>query len=206
MRFLLALAATLTLVTTLTAAKKLPDPWDNYDEALFMDMDLDQNIETPRLDRSEQHYIRNFMRGIASELAKKKYIVDLDRNDEVVVVTLPTDELFLPNDTLLSPRYGKFLDPLKGYLRDPSTFKLVYVVHTDNTGSADYNMDLSQERVNTIYDWLLDNANEDMVIIPFAMGDSDPIENNNTRTGRAANRRVELYFIPGPDLILRARK
>lgn len=183
-----------------------PDPWDDYDEVAFMDMDLDENIATPRLQTNkEKTYVRNYMRGVAADLAKKKYVTELDRDNEVVVVTVPTDEIFLPNDTLLNPRSVKRLQPLLKYMEDPGMFKIVYVVHTDNTGSSAYNMDLSQQRLNTLYDWLLENVNEDLVIIPYAMGDTDPLEENNTRRGRAANRRLELYFVPGPELILKAR-
>lgn len=204
MRHLLNIILGIVALTVLTGAAA--DPWDNYDEAVFMDMDLDENIATPALEGSEKQYVRTYMRGLASELAKKNYTIDLERDDEVVVITIPTDNIFLPNDTLLSPRYGRTLNPLLGYLKDPGLFKVVYAVHTDNTGSEIYNQELSQERVNTIYDWLLDNVSEDLVIIPFAMGDTDPIEDNITRAGRAANRRLEIYLIPGPDLILQARR
>lgn len=200
------LAATLAATCQLGAAKPAgPDPWENYDEAVFMDMDLDGNIETPRLEKEEKHYVRTYMRRMANDLAKKKYTVDLDRDDEVVVVTIPQEQLFLPNDTLLNPRYARALDPLLACLDDPGMFKLVYVVHSDNTGSESYNMDLSQQRANTIYDLLIERLSEDQVIIPFAMGDSDPVEPNDTRAGRQANRRTEFYFVPGPSMILKAR-
>lgn len=182
------------------------DPWVGYDEIAFMDMDLDQNIATPALLPSDQKAIRKYMKKLGSDLASKKYIVDMERNDEVVVVTIPTDDLFLPNDTLLSKRAEQKLKPLLNYFREPAMFKVVYSVHTDDTGSPAYLFDLSQERVNSIYDWLLDFVNEDLVIIPYSMGDIDPIELNTTRKGRAANRRVEFYLIPGPEMILKARK
>lgn len=202
--YVFTLIAAMTAALFLTSART-DDPWDNYDEAAFMDMDLDENIETPRLERSEKHFVRTRMRAMATELARKKYTVDLDRDDEVIVVTVPVESLFQPNDTLLSRRYSKTLDPLLAYLKDPGMFKLVYVVHSDNTGSPDYNMELSQERINTIYDLLIEKVSEDQVIIPFAMGDTDPVESNDTRKGRAANRRVEFYFVPGPSMILEAR-
>lgn len=183
------------------------DPWLNYDEAMFMDMDLDENIATPKLQSNEERqFVRSYMRGVASDLVRKKFTVDLDRDDEVVVVTVPTDRIFLPNDTLLSPRAPGVLNPLLSYMKDAGIFKIVYTVHTDNTGSKAYNNELSQQRVNSLYDWMLDNVNEDIVIIPYAMGDSEPVADNDTRKGRAENRRVEFYFIPGPDLILQGRK
>lgn len=67
-------------------------------------------------------------------------------------------------------------------------------------------MYLSHERNNSIYDWLLSQVSEDLIVIPFEMGDTDPIEPNDSRKGRAANRRVEIYLIPGPKMITQAHK
>lgn len=187
------------------AAPPLPDPWDDYDEAVFMDMDLDENVMTPALRKEEKHAVRTYMRKLATELVHKKIRVELDRDDEVVVAVMPTDQLFMPNDTLLSPRGLHTLKPVMDLLKQPGMYKVVYTVHTDNTGSDEYNMWLSQERVNSLYDWMLDQVSEDLVLIPFSMGDTDPIATNDTRKGRAENRRVEFYLIPGPEMILKAR-
>lgn len=146
------------------------------------------------------------MKNIGQQLANKGYIVDIMRDDEVVVVTLPTDELFQPNDTLLSPAAPAKFGPIISILRDPEMFKLVYAVHTDNTGSSQYNMYLSHERNNSVYDWLLGQVSEDLIVIPYEMGDTDPIKPNDSRAGRAANRRVEFFLIPGPKMITLAHK
>ncbi|MCF0219951.1 MAG: OmpA family protein [Muribaculaceae bacterium] len=201
---ILFFAASLSLFAQ--KASELPDPYDGYDEILFMDMDLDQNIETPKLQDAERKAVKKHMSRMANELAHARYVVDLDRDGEVVVVTIPTDDLFLPNDTLLSPKAEVKLKPLLKYLSDPGLFKVVYTIHTDDTGSPDYLFDLSQQRVNSVYDWMLDFVSEDQVIIPYSMGDIDPVETNSTRVGRRANRRMEFYFIPGPEMILKARK
>ena len=84
--------------------------------------------------------------------------------------------------------------------------KIVYAVHTDNTGSVSYNMNLSHERNNSIYDWLLDKINEDLIVIPYEFGDTDPIDTNESRNGRKNNRRLEIFLIPGPKLISLAQK
>lgn len=181
------------------------DPWEGYDEVVYMDYDLDKNIDTPELRKTDKHAVRKYMRAVADRLVHSGYSVELDRDEEVVVVIVPVEQLFLPNDTLLSQRAPAKLTPLVKLMNDPGMYKLVYTVHSDNTGSPDYNMELSQQRVNTIYDWLLDHIDENQIVIPYALGDTDPIEANNTRVGRAANRRVEFYLIPGPELILKGR-
>lgn len=182
------------------------DPYKDYDETRFMDMGLDENLETPLVGSKEHNAIKSYMTRIAEDLAKKNYIVDMTRNDEVVVVTIPSDDIFLPNDTLLMPSAPAKLTPIIKLFSDPFMMKMVYSVHTDNTGSATYNLRLSHERNNSIYDWLLDNINEDLIVIPYEMGDTEPLVENNTREGRKENRRIEIFIIPGPKMITLARK
>ena len=200
---LIMLAAPLNLTAQ---QQEAPDPWEGYDEIAYMDLDLDDNIATPPLRKSEMHAVRKYIRALGDNLVRAGYSVELDRDDEVAVVIIPVEQLFLPNDTLLSGRAPGKLMPIVKLLKDPGLFKLVYSVHSDNTGTSDYNMELSQQRVNTLYDWLLNHIDENQIVIPYALGDTDPIEENTTRDGRAANRRVELYLIPGPEMILQARR
>lgn len=207
-RTLLFSAITIAILSVMsaTAAKPQgPDPWENYDEAVFMDMDFDNNLKTPALQKTDKRTIRNYMRDLADQVASRGYQVELDRDDEVMVIVIDLGDIFLPNDTLLAPRFDRWLKPVVSYLHDPGMFKIVYAIHSDNTGSENYNYMLSQERVNSLYDWMLDNISEDLIVIPFAMGDTDPVAPNNTMAGRRANRRLEIFFIPGPEMITRAR-
>lgn len=196
----------LSTASALQAKDKYTDPYKGYDETIYMDMDIEQNILTPEVASGEHAAISQYMKNVGHTMAKKGYIVDMMRDDEVVLVTIPTDDLFLPNDTLLSPSAPAKFGPVIALLRDPEMYKVVYAVHTDNTGSAKYNSYLSHERNNSIYDWLLTQVSEDLIVIPYEMGDTDPIEPNDSRNGRAANRRVEIYLIPGPKMITNAHK
>lgn len=189
-----------------TAKDNSNDPYKGYDETVFMDMDLEANLKTPAVGKTESPAIQKHMNRLGSDLVEKGYTVDLMRNDEVLLITIPSDDLFLPNDTLLSPKAPAKLMPIVSLLSDPMMMKVVYAVHTDNTGSSVYNMSLSHERNNSIYDWLLDNINQDLIVIPYEMGDTDPLLPNDSRTGRKENRRVEIYLIPGPKMITLARK
>lgn len=196
----------LTVASPLRAKDKYTDPYKGYEEALFMDMDLEQNLLTPEVASQEHAAISRYMKNIGHTMAKKGYIVDMMRDDEVVLITIPTDDLFMPNDTLLAPSAPAKFGPVIALLRDPEMYKVVYSVHTDNTGSAKYNSYLAHERNNSIYDWLLTQVSEDLIVIPYEMGDADPVEPNDSRAGRAANRRVEIYLIPGPKMITNAHK
>lgn len=204
-RLIITLIITL-IASALSAKGGWSDPYKGYDETLFMDMDIEQNILTPSVPDKEHSAVSRHMKRLGNELAKRGYTVDMMRDDEVVLVTIPSDDLFLPNDTLLSPSAPAKMTPVTDLLRTPDIYKVLYAVHTDNTGSQFYNMELSHRRNNSIYDWLLSKVNEDVIIIPYEMGDTDPIEENNSRSGRAANRRLEIYLIPGPRMITDAHK
>lgn len=181
------------------------DPYKDYDEAVYMDLDLESNLLLPEVDKKSHTAITTYINRIATDLAKQKYIVDLMRDDEVILVTIPSDELFLPNDTLLSPTAINRLAPIIKLLVPGDMFKVVYGVHTDNTGSEFYNMQLAHKRNGSIYDYLLDTVDEEQIVIPYEYGDTAPIESNNSREGRKSNRRIEFYLIPGPKMITLAR-
>lgn len=178
------------------------DPYADYDETAALDMEIEENLATPVIQQAEKAPIVKYMTALAHQL-KQRYKVETMRAGEVIVVTIPSDELFMPNDTLLSPDAPSLLRPLLPLFRDPDLFKLVYAVHTDNTGSPSYIENLASARNQSIYAWLMDVAkvNPDLFIINYDMGDSRPLTDNNTRDHRALNRRIEFFLVPGPKLI-----
>lgn len=67
------------------------------------------------------------------------------------------------------------------------------VGHADSLGSAEYNQALSEQRAESVQRYLqssLKNVN----IISSGMGESDPVADNSTETGRQRNRRVEVQI------------
>ncbi len=193
-------------VFCLSAKNDYIDPYKEYDEAIFMDLDIESNLSMPQVPASCAASVRSYINRIATDLAKQRYTVDLIRDDEVILVTIPTDDLFLPNDTLLSSTAASRLQPVIKLFAEPDMYKVLYAVHTDNTGSTTYNMQLSHKRNSSLYDFILDQINEDQIIIPYEYGDTEPVEPNNTREGRKANRRLEIFLMPGPKMIEMAHK
>jgi OOP family OmpA-OmpF porin len=64
--------------------------------------------------------------------------------------------------------------------------------HTDNVGSDVANMNLSQERVNTVRKYLIDKGIPAIRIAAVGYGETQPIASNDTEQGRSLNRRVEV--------------
>jgi outer membrane protein OmpA-like peptidoglycan-associated protein len=68
--------------------------------------------------------------------------------------------------------------------------------HTDNTGSRAYNQTLSERRAGSVADYLVTRKVNRQRMLVQGAGLDQPIADNGTAEGRAANRRVELYILP----------
>jgi outer membrane protein OmpA-like peptidoglycan-associated protein len=64
--------------------------------------------------------------------------------------------------------------------------------YTDSVGGDDYNLKLSQNRANTVHDFLTQNGVPAANVTAKGFGKADPVADNNTAAGRAQNRRVNL--------------
>ena len=66
--------------------------------------------------------------------------------------------------------------------------------HTDAMGDARFNQMLSVERARAVKDALIAQGLDASRIQTNGLGETQPVDNNNTRAGRQANRRVEIIF------------
>lgn len=66
--------------------------------------------------------------------------------------------------------------------------------HTDSDGGDDYNQNLSERRANTVIRWLVDNGVDASRLDGAGFGETRPAAPNDTETGKALNRRVQLSF------------
>ena len=64
--------------------------------------------------------------------------------------------------------------------------------HTDSIGAEAYNQNLSQQRANSVVEYLSEQGVDRNRLSPTAFGESQPIDTNGTPEGRKRNRRVEL--------------
>ncbi len=80
-------------------------------------------------------------------------------------------------------------------LRHNPDLKLEVAGYTDNTGNHDYNVRLSQQRAEAVRDYLVGQGIAAERLQAKGYGPSDPIADNGSADGRAANRRVALHII-----------
>lgn len=146
---------------------------------------------------------------INSTYSKKEgFNVETYRQGEVIIITIPAEKLFVPNSDELALGADKVLAPLKKYAMasKPDYFRMLLVMHTDNTGSTSYTDNLSLLRADAIFSEMGRQGFDTSYIFPTAAGASDPIYHNDKAEGRAANRRLEVYLIPGKGMLEAAKK
>lgn len=165
-------------------------------------MAVDENLQTPAVPSKLVIGAQSAMAGFATRLQRSGYEVDLsERDGMVLMVTVPASELFAPNDTIISHSAPQKLKPLAQPLRVPDKYKLLVVVHSDDTGSEEYLYDLTRARADAIRNWIADQGIPVDAVVPYGLGYDEPISVEVSRKGRAANRRVEFYYVPGPIML-----
>ncbi len=92
----------------------------------------------------------------------------------------------------LNPESYPVLDRAVETLKQNPDMDIVISGYTDNYGTNEYNQKLSENRVKTVYDYLISNGIKSEKITKNWFGEEYPIKDNNTDFNRAFNRRVEI--------------
>ena len=192
-----------TLALLLLAGQEPLIAKDDYD---IYDLSLDENLELPEIKNDKQaDKIQDFQLDMAVAFKKSNYDVEIMRDDEVIVVTIPASQLFDANDTVLNEIGQERLKPFLRMIKNPGFYKMLLVMHSDNTGSETYTLNLTRQRVNAVFDWFDEMGSVDYVV-PYALGDTEPIVDNNSVENRKRNRRLEIYLVPEKTMLQQAKK
>lgn len=91
---------------------------------------------------------------------------------------------------------GKDLETIYNLLVQAEESKLKIVGHTDNVGDPASNMDLSRGRANSVVEYLTSRGiSKERFQLVDGKGDTQPISDNSTVSGKAKNRRVEITLL-----------
>jgi len=111
--------------------------------------------------------------------------------DDKTLIYFPVNSI----NKLADAEVETYLDQLAKRVKN-SGEKIKLDGHADNSGTKEYNMELGIRRAAIIKDYL-SSQNVDIEQITIeSFGDTKPIESNDTESGKAANRRVELKVLP----------
>ncbi len=113
-----------------------------------------------------------------------------------LIVTMPQDILFSVDSATLRGDLISDLGALADNLQRYPNTTVEVVGHTDNTGDAGYNQNLSQRRAEAVAGVLVTNGVASSRVRAYGQGETAPVADNLTDAGRAQNRRVEIVIRP----------
>lgn len=112
--------------------------------------------------------------------------------DNQLQVNVPSDLSFDTGSAALRPSLRPVLEQFANGL--DGSMQVRIVGHTDSTGSDAINEPLSQRRAETVRDYLTDRGVAASRISVAGRGSREPVADNGSETGRAKNRRVEIFL------------
>jgi outer membrane protein OmpA-like peptidoglycan-associated protein len=135
---------------------------------------------------------RDRTKSLEAELADMK----VQKTERGLVLTLG-DVLFDTAQATLKPGADAPLDRLATALRERPDRKVLIEGHTDDVGSDQNNLGLSERRAQSVQAGLIQRGVNRNQITALGKGENFPVASNNDPTGRQSNRRVELIFTDG---------
>lgn len=102
---------------------------------------------------------------------------------------------FDTDKTTLKPESETTLQQVLALINSNPDQKLEIGGHTDSQGDEAYNLQLSDKRAQAVLQWLKDHNTNTANLSSKGYGETEPVADNNSETGRALNRRVEIKLL-----------
>lgn len=119
--------------------------------------------------------------------------------DNRLRMEIPSDISFDTNRADIKDNFRPILERFATTLKENPATTVTIIGHTDSTGSDSVNQPLSVERASHTRDYLASRGVSPTRVVVEGRGSREPIASNNDNSGRARNRRVEIYVAePAP--------
>lgn len=122
--------------------------------------------------------------------------VQVVEGDDSIRLIMPGNITFKTDSADINSSFYPVLNSVAKVLKKYSNSTVMVSGHTDSTGSAEYNLNLSRERATSVASYLQGQGVKSSRFEVLGLGSSNPIASNDTAAGRAQNRRVEIKIIP----------
>ena len=145
------------------------------------------------------NYMDKQQRSLENELAAERNnneirVTRID--DETLKLELSSEATFDINSSTIKNSFQRSLDKVGSIIAEYNQTAVHIIGHTDSTGSESYNLQLSKKRAISVYGYLEGQSVDQQRVRTAGRGESQPIADNATTTGRSQNRRVEIYLKP----------
>ncbi|MBL4761922.1 MAG: OmpA family protein [Gammaproteobacteria bacterium] len=122
--------------------------------------------------------------------------VSVQREGDNINLIMPGNITFETNNTNLKSSFNSVLDSVVIVLEEFNKTIIVSSGHTDSIGSESDNQVLSETRASTVGNYLISRKVHSARVETVGFGETLPIADNASASGRELNRRVELTLIP----------
>lgn len=126
--------------------------------------------------------------------------------EEGIIVNFKSGVLFDFNKSDLTPASTRSVTELADILKKYPDTDVLIEGHTDDKGSDDYNMSLSQRRAQAVSSYLSGKNIASSRLRTVGYGEKQPVATNDTEDGRSQNRRVTFVITANEKMKADARK
>jgi outer membrane protein OmpA-like peptidoglycan-associated protein len=155
-------------------------------------MQLQQQEITAAAQQQKLQALEAKLKDARDTIAKIAAVKDDDRG---MVITLQGEVLFKTGKYDLKPAAMAKLDQIAQALKGKEQPIVIYG-YTDTVGTLDTNMSLSQNRAQSVRDYLVSKGIPQDLVTSQGKGPDEPVADNASIEGRAQNRRVEIVVQP----------
>jgi outer membrane protein OmpA-like peptidoglycan-associated protein len=141
-------------------------------------------------------YMDNQEKKLREQLQGTGVGVQKDKATGAINLIMPGNITFPTAQSAIRPEFFDTLNSVAKTLKEFNKTTITVAGHTDNVGRDDYNMKLSQDRANSVSQYLSAQGVNAGRINSVGFGKTKPIADNSTEVGRAQNRRVEITINP----------
>jgi len=122
--------------------------------------------------------------------------VSVTRRGDNIVLNMPSDITFGVDQDGIQPAFYDTLNSVAIVLGEFDKTTISVLGHADSNGAASYNQALSERRARTVANYLAGQGVAPQRLNAVGFGESRPIADNRSVSGRSLNRRVEVLIDP----------
>ncbi|MGO2414719.1 MULTISPECIES: OmpA family protein [Cobetia] len=122
--------------------------------------------------------------------------VSVTRVGDQIILNLPSNVTFGSDSSTLSGQIQPVMDGVITVLKEYDETRVNIAGYTDSTGASNYNQNLSELRAQSVGNYLASGGIAFNRLNMRGYGEASPVASNDTTSGRAQNRRVEITLTP----------
>ncbi len=146
---------------------------------------------------AERDRRKNMEEQLGAAVASFDELAKMKQDGGRTVITLDGSVLFTSDSSqLLAPAMAKLQKVAEVITEYDDDFQVTIEGHTDSRGNATHNKQLSEQRAESVKQYLVGKGVDAGVVKAVGKGEDVPVASNKTPEGRADNRRVEIVIDP----------